>query len=107
VLDVPHGRPPESAFALADAAILVASPAIEPALADVIAASLTRDRRAPAIVLNRVAEDDGAWSAPEVLVAVPEARLGARLALAGRDPTPAVARPVAELTDWLVGEAQL
>jgi hypothetical protein len=107
VLDVPHGRAPESAFAMADSALLVASPLIEPALAEVVAATLTRDQHAPAIVLNRVAEDDGAWSARQVLLEIPEARLGARLALAGRDATPAIARPVAELADWLVREAPL
>jgi hypothetical protein len=107
VLDVSHGDAPEAAFALADAAVLVASPVIEPALADVIAASLTRHRGRPAIVLNRVVEDVGGWSSREVLVEIPEARLGARLALAGRDPTPGIARPVAELADRLVGEERL
>jgi hypothetical protein len=107
VLDVPHGRAPESAFALADAALLVASPLIEPALADVVAATLTRGRRSPAIVLNRVTDDDDAWSGRQVLLTIPEARLGARLALAGRDPTPAIARPIAQLADWLAEEAPL
>jgi hypothetical protein len=105
VLDVPHGRAPEAPFALADAAVLVATPAIEPALADVIAASLTRDRTAPAIVLNRAA-DVGTWAGRGALE-IPEARLGARLALAGRDPTPAIARPIADLADALVGEQPL
>jgi hypothetical protein len=105
VLDVPHGRAPETAFALADSTILVASPLIEPALADVVAASLTREHRSPAIVLTRVADDDGDWTGRQVLLEVPEARLGARLALAGRDPTPAIARPVAELADMLAEEA--
>jgi hypothetical protein len=107
VLDVPHGRAPEAAFALADAAVLVASPLVEPALADVIADSLMRDRGKPAIVLNRAVEDIGGWSDRDLLVEIPEARLGARLALAGRDPTPGIARPVAELADRLVGEGPL
>jgi hypothetical protein len=42
-----------------------------------------------------------------VLLEIPEARLGARLALAGRDPTPAIARPIAQLADWLAEEAPL
>jgi hypothetical protein len=103
VLDVPHGRAPEAALAMADAGILVASPRIEPALADAVAASFTRGGEAPATVLSRLAEDSGAWSGRRVLVEIPEARLGARLALAGRDPTPAIARPIAELADALVG----
>ena len=103
VLDVEHGRPPQSPFALSDAAVLVAGPAVEPALADVVAASLTRDGVAPAIVLNR-ALDAEEWSERDVLV-VGEARLGSRLALAGRDPTPGLARPIGELADALVGEA--
>jgi hypothetical protein len=105
VLDVPHGCAPEAPFALADAAVLVATPAVEPALADVIAASLTRDGAAPAIVLNRAA-DLGAWSNRGALE-IPEARLGARLALAGRDPTPGIARAIACLADALVGEESL
>jgi hypothetical protein len=105
VLDVGHGHPPERAIALADAAVLVAAPSVEPALADVVAASLTRGCWAPVVVLNR-AVDVGAWSSRDVL-AVPEARLGARLALAGRDPTPGLARAIAGLADTLVGEGPL
>jgi hypothetical protein len=103
VLDVAHGHPPESPRALADAAVLVASPSVEPALADVVAASLTRDGVTPPIVLNRAVDLDGSWSGRGVLT-VGDARLGARLALAGRDPTPALARPIAALADALVGE---
>jgi hypothetical protein len=106
VLDVPHGRPPESAFALADTALLVATPAIEPALADVVASALTRDAVTPAVALNRVADDLAAWASRDV-PHIPEARLGARLALAGRDPTPGMARPIAQLADRLVGEEPL
>jgi hypothetical protein len=102
VLDVGHGRPPESPFALADAAVLVAAPWVEPALADVVAASMTRDGVVPPVVLNRAVDLDG-WSARDVLT-IGDARLGARLALAGRDPTPGLARPIAALADSLIGE---
>jgi hypothetical protein len=102
VLDVEHGRPPEGPCALADAIVLVAAPSVEPALADVVAASLARGGVTPPVVLNRAAEL-GPWAGRDVL-AVGEARLGARLALAGRDPTPGLARPIAELADALVGE---
>jgi hypothetical protein len=102
VLDVPHGHPPESPVALADATVLVASPSVEPALADVVAASLARAGAAPPVVLNR-AVDLGAWSGRDVLT-IGDARLGARLALAGRDPTPGLARPIADLADMVAGE---
>lgn len=121
VLDVGHGCPPESPRALADAVVLVATPDVEPALAEVVAMSLTRDARPPVLLLNRAVEL-GAWrdrgtlhagdAHPGVRLApggcdtltVGEARLGARLALAGRDPTPSLARPIAELADLVVGE---
>src|SRR3954468_17299862 len=107
VLDVPHGRAPEAALAMANVGVLVASPAIEPALADAVAASFSRDGSTLAVVLSRVAEGSGVWNGRRVLIEVPEVRLAARLALAGRDPTPAVARPIAELADALVGMAVL
>jgi hypothetical protein len=104
VLDVEHGRPPQGPVALADAVVLVAGPAVEPSLADVVAASLTRDADGspPPIVLNRPL-DLSPWGDRNVLV-IGDARLGARLALAGRDPTPGLARPIAELADALVAE---
>jgi hypothetical protein len=102
VLDVAHGEPPEGPLALADAAVLVATPSVEPALADVVAASLTRGGVMPPIVLNRAGEL-AAWSGRDA-IAVAEARLGARLALAGRDPTPGLSRPIADLADALTGE---
>jgi hypothetical protein len=103
VLDVEHGRPPQGPVALADCAVLVAGPAVEPSLANLVAASLSRDGAPPPVVLNR-ALDPAGWSDRGVLI-VGEARLGARLALAGRDPTPGLARPIAVLADQLVGEA--
>jgi hypothetical protein len=45
----------------------------------------------------------GPWAGREV-IAVGEARLGARLALAGRDPTSGLGGPIAKLADLLVGE---
>lgn len=102
VLDVAHGDPPECALALADGAILVAGPLVEPALADVVAASLGRGGGSPLVVLNRALDAD-AWEKRGAFL-VGDARLGARLALAGRDPTPGLARPVAELADRLLGE---
>jgi hypothetical protein len=102
VLDVGHGVAPEAAVALADAVVLVACPSVEPALAEVVAASLSRGGGRPLVVLNR-AVDIGQWANRDVL-AVGESRLGARLAVAGRDPIAALAQPVAEIADALTGE---
>src|SRR3954470_22165642 len=102
VLDVEHGRPPQGPVALADHAVLVAGVEVEPSLADVVAESLARDGVPPPIVVNR-AVDPGSWARRGALI-IGEARLGARLALAGRDPTPGLARPIGELADQLVGE---
>jgi hypothetical protein len=102
VLDVEHGTPPQGPVALADHVVLVAGVEVEPSLADVVAESLARDGVPPPIVVNR-AVDPGQWGRRGALV-VGEARLGARLALAGRDPTPGLARPIGELADQLVGE---
>jgi hypothetical protein len=102
VLDVAHGDPPESPLALADAGVLVACPSVEPALADVVAASLSRVDAPLPMVLNRAGEATS-WSGRDVLT-IGEVRLAARLALAGRDPTPAIARPIADLADMLLGE---
>jgi hypothetical protein len=102
VLDVEHGRAPQGPVALADAVVLVAGPAVEPSLADVVSASLTHDGSSPPIVLNRPLDPER-WGDRDVLV-IGEARLGARLALAGRDPTPGLARPIAELADALLAE---
>jgi hypothetical protein len=84
VLDVGHGTPPEGAVAMADRAVLVASPDVEPALAELAAGALTRDGGAPLVVLNRALGGDGWGTGPVAIVG--ESRLGARLAQAGRDP---------------------
>jgi hypothetical protein len=102
VLDVEHGRPPQGPVALADSVVLVAGLEVEPALADLVAASLATGGVSPPIVVSR-AIDPEPWVRRGVLM-IGEARLGARLALAGRDPTPGLARPIAELADQLVGE---
>jgi hypothetical protein len=99
VLDVEHGRPPQGPVALADVTVLVAGLDVEPALADVVAQSLARDGVAPPLVVNRAA-DPASWARRGALL-IGEARLGARLALAGRDPTPGLARPIAELADQI------
>lgn len=98
VLDISHGTPPEAALTLCDRLVLVASPEVEPALAELAASALARSEQAPPlVVLNRMAEPGG-WGGACV-VAVPESRLAARLVLAGRDPLGALSGAVAALAD--------
>jgi hypothetical protein len=94
VLDVGHGTPPEGALALADEAVLVTSPEVEPALAEVAASTLAER---PLVVLNRAFDSEGWRRAPDVVV--PESRVGAKLALAGRDPIGPLGAEVASLAD--------
>jgi hypothetical protein len=97
VLDVGHGTPPEPALALADRALLIASPEVEAALAGVAVGALARDGLPPLVVLNRASEEER-WEAVADL-RIGESRLGARLALAGRDPLGSLAAAVAGLAD--------
>ena len=50
-----------------DRAVLVATPDLEPALAEVVAASLTRAGRSPLVVVNHVYGELGAWDGRSVL----------------------------------------
>jgi hypothetical protein len=106
--------------ALADEVIVVATPATEPALAAVAADCLGRMDREPIVVLNRArpAGTAVAASAPGAADAaapvdyaepsgwavhaaheLPDSRMGAQLALGGREPRGALGRAVAELAD--------
>jgi hypothetical protein len=97
VLDVGHGTPPEAAIALADRALLVASPEVEPALAGVAAEALARDGASLLVVLNRAVDAERWGERPDLRVG--ESKLGARLALAGRDPLGALGTAAASLAD--------
>jgi hypothetical protein len=103
VFDVSHGTPPEAALAVADRALLVASPDVEPALAQVAGEALARDGLPPMLVLNRAVDAERWGDLPDVSVG--EGRVGARLALAGRDPIGAVAAAAALLADACEGLA--
>lgn len=81
--------------ALADHVVLVASARVEPALASVARASLSAAGRAPLVVLNRASGPGGYHGIADVLV--PESRLGAQLAQAGREPRGELGRAIAEL----------
>jgi hypothetical protein len=97
--------------ALADRVLLVATPAIEPALASVGANCLARIGHAPLLVLNRAQPLDGepergqgqdaraeAWLARGTH-RLPESRMGAQLACGGREARGELGRAIAELAD--------
>ena len=78
VADWPWGTPAAEALELGAPIVLVAAPATNPALASAVRAAVPQ----AVVVLNRVRALDE-WDGPAE-VTVPEARLHARLALAGR-----------------------
>jgi hypothetical protein len=105
------------AAALADEVVLVGSPATEPALATVAADCLSRAGHEPIVVLNRVrlrppeatdeppsdaAEPSDPWSERAAYV-LPDSRMGAQLALGGREPRGELGRAIAELADRCEG----
>lgn len=100
VLDV--GDPARTAVAasLADAVVLVGDPACEPSLAAVLAESLRRVGPEPVVVVNRDRDGDARWEG-RCALRLPESRMGAQLALAGREAHGDLGRAVAELADAL------
>jgi hypothetical protein len=97
--------------ALADRVLLVATPSIEPSLGGVGAGCLARSGHAPLLVLNRaqaaVGEADpdereatlaAGWLARGVHL-LPESRMGAQLAMGGREARGDLGRAVGELAD--------
>jgi len=101
VLDVAD-RAGASAAALADHVLLVGLPTTEPALTAVIAESLSRAGGDPVAVLNRTGAGAERWEGRGA-VELPESRMGAQLALAGREPRGRLGRAVAELADRCEG----
>lgn len=102
VLDVTDPGQTAIAASLVDAVVLVGVPAAEPALAAVLADSLSRVGPEPVVVLNRDRGDDPRWTG-RCAVSLPEVRMGARLALAGREARGELGRAVARLADALTG----
>jgi len=107
VLEAGAGETPAALAALADRTVLVGGPGVEPALAAVVSASLSAspapsparagDPLPPVVVANRVAEAAD-WDDRAELV-LPESRLGARLALGGREPRGELGRGIRALAD--------
>lgn len=89
--------------AVADLSVIVSTPSIEPSLARVAAECLQRLGPAPVVVLNRAkrsgeASHLGSGFGDE-LVVLPESRVGAQLALGGREARGELGRAVAMLAD--------
>ena len=98
VFDVEDPAEAPAAVGLADHVLLVGRPVTEPALVAVLAESLRRVGPAPLAVLNRAGHDAGRWRG-RAQVELPDSRMGAQLALAGREPRGQLGRAVAELAD--------
>jgi hypothetical protein len=83
--------------ALADSVVLVATPSVEPALAEVAIACLGRLGSEPVVALNRC-RSEARWDGTAA-VELPEARMGAQLALGGREPRGELGRATEVLAD--------
>ena len=95
VLDVSDPQEAPAAAAVAGAVVLVGGRGVEPALAELVAESLARVGPEPVIAWSR---DSGEQRARQA-VHLPDARMGARLALAGREPRGDLGRAIQRLTD--------
>jgi hypothetical protein len=83
--------------ALADRTVLVVPAAVEPSLAAVAAACLARAGPGPLVVVNRM-RTGSEWEGAAA-IELPESRMGAQLALAGREPRGELGRAVSRLAD--------
>jgi hypothetical protein len=101
VLDVGEPAQISVAASLVDAVVLVGGPGTEPWLGTVLAESLCRVGPEPVVVLNRGRGDDERWEG-RCALRLPEARMGAQLALAGREARGELGRAVARLADLVV-----
>jgi hypothetical protein len=90
--------------ALADRVVVVATASTEPALASVAAECLGRVGHEPIVVLNRASAaheaeiSESGWSG-RAAHRLPESRMGAQLALGGREARGELGRAMAELAD--------
>jgi hypothetical protein len=97
VMEVEPGSAATRAARVLDRIVLVASPKLEPALAAAVAETLAVVAEPPLIVVNRTA-DHGPWLVHADAL-VPDSRVGARLALAGREPRGWLGQAVEQLAD--------
>jgi hypothetical protein len=90
---------------VADSTVLVTTPAMEPALARVAAECVARVGPEPILVVNRAGEGVGEWrgatggASGRAPLALPESRVGAHLALGGREARGELGRVIATLAD--------
>ncbi len=97
VMEVEPGSAAVDAAPVLDRILLVASPRLEPALAAAVAETIAVVAEQPVVAVNR-APDHGPWLV-HADVLVPDSRVGARLALAGREPRGWLGRAVGQLAD--------
>jgi hypothetical protein len=97
VLDAGSEQVGGAAAAVADHVVVVGVPALPPALAAVVAGCLARVGPEPLVVLNRAVGDGDLEDRAEI--ELPESRMGAQLALGGREARGALGRAVASLAD--------
>ena len=103
VLDAGTGALDDCAVAVADRVLLVTTPSTEPSLARVAAeVVLERGASDPAIVVNRSPLEGAAGPLPGI--PLPESRMGAQLALGGRQARGELGRAIAALADRCEGE---
>lgn len=101
VLDVSDPALTAVAASLVDAVVVVGVPAGEPSLAAVLSESLGRVGPEPVVVLNRDREGEPRWEG-RCALRLPDSRMGAQLALAGREARGELGRAVSGLADRLV-----
>ena len=97
VMEVEPGSAAIDAAQVLDRIVLVASPSLEPALAAAVAETIAAVAESPFTIVNR-ADDHGPWLV-HADVLVPDSRVGARLALAGREPRGWLGRAVEQVAD--------
>jgi hypothetical protein len=99
VLDAGSAAVGGAPAAVADRIVLVATARVEPALAAVVGEGIARIGPAPLVVVNRVREPlPKRWDDRDAL-SLPEARMGAQLALGGREPRGTLGAAIAQLAD--------
>jgi hypothetical protein len=100
VMEVEPGCAALEAACVLDRVMLVASPGLEPALAAAVAETIAAVAEAPVIAVNK-ATDHGPWLV-HADVLVPDSRVGARLALSGREPRGWLGKAIEQLADVCV-----
>jgi hypothetical protein len=97
VMEVEPGSAAVDSARVLDRVVLVAAPVLEPALAAAVAQTIAEVAEPPVVAVNR-ALDHGPWLV-HADVLVPDSRVGARLALSGREPRGWLGRAVEQLAD--------